>query len=55
MVDVGDDDSGGSVEGDDMYKKRTEPVLVLLSDSYPDNEISISDSRPSSCPVYTFY
>ena len=55
MVDIGDDDSSGGVDDDNIYKRRTEPVLVLLSNSYPDNEISISNSRPSSCLVYTFY
>ena len=37
-----------------MYRGRAELMLVLLSDSYSeDDKISISDSRPSSCPVYT--
>jgi len=41
-------------EGEDVYKERAEPVLVLLSDSYSeDNSISISDNRPSSSPAYT--
>ena len=38
----------------DVYNRRAEPVLVLLSDSYSeDNSISISNSRPSSSPAYT--
>ena len=37
-----------------MYKESVEPVLVLLSDLYSDdNSISISDSGPSSSPAYT--
>jgi len=49
------DDGGGSGKGgDDVYKGRTEPMLVLLSDLYSDDDsISVCDSRPSSCPAYT--
>ena len=37
-----------------MYKGRAEPVLVLLLDSYSeDEEISVCDSGPSSSPAYT--
>ena len=37
-----------------MYKGSVEPVLVSLSDLYSDEDsISVSDSRPSSCPAYT--
>ena len=37
-----------------MYKRSAEPVLVLLSNSYSDEDsISVSDSKPSSCPAYT--
>ena len=51
--DVGDE-GGGSVGGDDVYKGKTEPVLVSVSDSYSDDEaISVSDSRYSSYPAYT--
>ena len=33
------DDNGGSGSGDeDMYKGSTEPVLVLLSDSYSKDD-----------------
>ena len=42
--------------GGDVYNGRAEPVLVSLSDSYSeDEEISVCDSGPSSCPVYTIY
>ena len=48
------DDDGGGEGGDDVYRGRTEPALVLVSDSYSeDDEISVSDSRPSSSPAYT--
>ena len=51
---VGDDDNGGSEGGDDVYRGRTEPALVSVSDSYSkDDEISVSDSGPSSSPAYT--
>jgi len=37
-----------------VYRGRVEPILVLLLDLYSkDDKISISDSRPSSCPAYT--
>jgi len=32
----GDDDCSGGVGGEDMYKGRAEPMLVLLSDSYSE-------------------
>ena len=38
-----------------MYEGRVEPVLVSLSDSYSEEEISVCDSRPSSCSAYMFY
>jgi len=48
------EDNGGSGEGgDNVYKGSVKPVLVLLSNSYSDDEISVSDSRYSSCPAYT--
>ena len=51
---VGDDDNGGGEGGDDVYRGRTEPALVSVSDSYSkDEEISVSDSGPSSSPAYT--
>ena len=46
----GDDDSGDG----EVYRGRAKPVLVLLSDSYSeDNKISVCDSRYSSYPAYT--
>ena len=49
-----DDGGGGGVGGDNVYKGRTEPALVLVSDSYSeDEEISVCDSGPSSSPTYT--
>ena len=51
---VGDDDGGGGEGGDDVYKGRTEPALVSVSDSYSeDDSVSVRDSRPSSSPAYT--
>ena len=50
----GDDDGGGGVGGEVVYNDNTEPALVLVSDSYSDDEaISVSDSRYSSYPTYT--
>ena len=40
--------------GDDVYRGKTEPTLVSVSDSYSEDEIiSVGDSRPSSSPAYT--
>ena len=51
---MGDDDSGGSDGGYDVYKGKTEPALVSVSDSYSDDEaISVSNSRYSSYSAYT--
>ena len=37
-----------------MYNGRTKPALVLVSDSYSEDEIiSVCDSGPSSSPTYT--
>ena len=37
-----------------MYKGKTEPALVSVSDSYSeDEEISVGDSGPSLSPTYT--
>jgi len=48
------DDGSGGVGGDDVYRGRTEPALVLVSDSYSkDKIILICDSRPSSSSAYT--
>jgi len=47
----GDDGCGG---GEDVYKGKTEHALVLVSDSYSEDEIiSVCGSRPSSSPAYT--
>jgi len=49
-----DDEGGGGVGGDDVYKGKTKPALVSVSDSYSEDEIiSICDSRPSLSPAYT--
>ena len=53
ISDVNNEDGGG-VGGDDIYKDRTKSVLVSVLDSYSEDEIiSICDSRPSSSPTYT--
>ena len=41
--------------GDEIYRGRAELVLVLLSDLYSDDKISVGDSRFSFYPVYMFY
>ena len=43
------------MDGDDVYKERAEHMLVLLFNSYSEEEISVCDSRPSFCPVYMSY
>ena len=43
-------DGGGS---GDMYKGKTEPALVSVSDSYSENKEILCDSGPSSSPTYT--
>jgi len=54
LIGVGDGDGGGGEGGDDVYKGSMELVLVLLSDSYSeDDEILVCDSRYSSYPAYT--
>ena len=54
-----DGDSNGDVRGGgvgcDWWAERTDPALDLASDSYSDSEISVGDSRPSSCSTYTVY
>ncbi len=48
-------DNGGGVGGDDIYKGKAKPVLDSVSDLYSDDDsISICNSRPSSCPAYTY-
>jgi len=38
-----------------VLRERAELVLVSPSDSYSElDKISVSDSRSSSCPAYTF-
>jgi len=52
---VVDDNSGSDVSGGDIYKERAELMLVPLSNSYSEEEISVCDSKPSSCPAYMSY
>ena len=35
---IGDDDGGGGDSGEDVYKGRAEPILVLLSDLYSKDD-----------------
>jgi len=50
----GDDDCGGGEGGEDVYKGKTEPALVSVSDSYSEDKIiSVCGSRPSSSLAYT--
>ena len=55
MVDVSDGDSSRGIGDDDVYRERTKSVLVLFSDLYSDDKISVSDSRLSFCFAYTIY
>ena len=49
-IGIEDGESGGG----DVYRGKTEPALVSVSDSYSeDEEISVCDSGPSSSPAYT--
>ena len=42
--------------GDDVYKGKAKPMLVLVSDLYSEDEIiSVGDSRYSSYSAYTVY
>ena len=53
-MNVSGGDDGGGVGGDDVYRGKTEPVLVSVLDSYSEDEIiSVCDSGPSSSPTYT--
>ena len=53
-MNVSEDDDGGGIGGDDVYRGKTKPVLVSVSDSYSEDEIiSVCDSGPSSSPTYT--
>ena len=50
-IGIRDGESGG---GGDVYRGKTEPALVSVSDSYSeDEEISVCDSGSSSSPAYT--
>jgi len=54
LIGAGDGDDSGGEDGEDVYKGSMEPVLVLLSNSYSeDDKISVCDSRYSSYPAYT--
>ena len=47
---------GEDNSGEKVYSRSAEPVLVLLSDSYSDEDrFSVGDNKPSSCSVYTVY
>ena len=49
-IGIEDGESGG---GGDVYRGKTEPALVSVSDSYSEDEIiSVCGSRPSSSPAY---
>ena len=51
---VSGDSGSGGMGGDDVYRGKTEPALVSVSDSYSEDEIiSVCDSGPSSSPTYT--
>ena len=52
---IGDGDNGGGVGEDNIYIRRVELVLVLLSDLYSELKISVDNNRSSSCPIYTVY
>jgi len=47
--------NSGGVGGNDVYSGRIEPILVLLSDLYSEEKISVCGSRPSFCPAFMFY
>jgi len=55
LISNGDNNAGGGVCSNDVYNRRIEPVLVLLSDSYSIDEILVGGSKLSSCPAYTIY
>jgi len=49
----GGESIGGDGGGSDVYKGRTKPALVSVSDLYSeDKEISVGNSGPSSSPTY---
>jgi len=41
----------GGVDGDNIYKESMKSMLVLLSDLYSEEEISVGASGPSFCPI----
>jgi len=55
MIDDSDDNSSGGVSGDDMYRRRAESVLVLLSDSYSEKKSQYVIAGPllvlPTCPL----
>ena len=52
----GENNGGGNDGSEEVYNGSVKPVLVLLSNSYSDeNRFLVGDNRPSSCPVYTIY
>ena len=52
----GESIGGDDGDGKDVYTGRADPMLVLLSDLYSeDDAISVGDSRYSSYPAYTVY
>jgi len=55
VVDAGNNDGGGGMGSNDIYRERAEPVLVLLSDSYSKEKILVGNSRSSSYPAYMSY
>ena len=53
-MNVSGGDGGGGVGGDDVYRGKTEPALVSVSNLYSEDEvIFVCDSGPSSSPTYT--
>ena len=55
LYEGGESMKSGGEGGEDVYKGKTEPALVSVSDSYSEDEIiSVCGSRPSSSPAYTF-
>ena len=50
MIDNGDDNGSN-----DVYRRRVEPILVLLSNLYSEEKILVCDSRSFFCPTYTSY
>jgi len=53
----GNNEGGRDVGGQDIKTGKIEKAMLLsLSLSYSNNnEISVCDSRPSSCSAYMFY